>query len=139
LGEKFTFAVLLQIALTLIVGITGILIFKAPLLHGISLLIGMLLSTFILSLHFFARDYRLLLTNWTSITQLFARGAGTLGQVLLLMGTMLIGVIIVVLYALASTIFLPLWSHFLVVAVIFGAGGVYLVWNWKRFWDQLES
>lgn len=139
LSEKFIFAALLQIALTLIVGITGILIFKVPLLHGISLLIGMLLSTFVLSLHFFARDYRLLLTNWTSITQLFARGGGTLGQVLRLMGTMLIGVIVIVLYALASASFLPLWTHFLVIAVIFGAGGIYLIWNWKRFWNQLGS
>ena len=68
----------------------------------------LLFGCYLLSLRYFARDYRLLLLNWTNINQLFNRGSGSLGLVATMMGSLIISIILIVLYGM-SALFYPFW------------------------------
>ena len=74
LREKFRFGVVLQLSLTAVIVLAAVLLFRMPLILAVSFLIGALWSSFLLCLKYFARDYRLLLLDWTNISQLFTRG-----------------------------------------------------------------
>ncbi len=105
LKEKFRFGCALQLVINLLIVVITGLTFHLPLLHLLSLALGNLIATYLLSLRYFVRDYRLLLLSWTNISQLFTRGAGNLGMVLMMMGTMFGSSLLLVLYVIGVTTF----------------------------------
>ncbi|MDO7872211.1 MAG: ABC transporter [Enterococcus casseliflavus] len=103
LREKFRFGVVLQLSLTAVIVLAAVLLFKMPLILAVSFLIGALWSSFLLCLKYFARDYRLLLLDWTNISQLFTRGAGSLGLAIGTIATLFLSIIVIILYGFAAT------------------------------------
>src|SRR5699024_7352926 len=75
--------------------------FKIPVLLVVALMIGVAWGTYLMCQHYFKRDYRLRLTNWTNITQLFNRGGGNLGLIATMFVSLIIGIAIIVAYAMA--------------------------------------
>ncbi|OUK49193.1 ABC transporter, partial [Enterococcus faecium] len=102
LKEKFRFGWILQSFLTGGIALLSGLSFQLPLFFIPSLLFGSLFGCYLLSLRYFARDYRLLLLNWTNINQLFNRGSGSLGLVATMMGSLIISIILIVLYGMLA-------------------------------------
>lgn len=137
LKEKFRFGWLLQSCLSGGIAIIAGLIFHLPLLFLLSFLLGTLIGTYLLSLRYFARDYRLLLLNWTNINQLFTRGAGNLGLVAMLMGTIIGSVIILVIYGITTLMF-PFWIVNGIAFAILIPGVLWLIrYYQKNFWEKL--
>lgn len=102
LKEKFRFGCLLQMSITSVIALLGGFLFHLLLLFILSLVLGALLGSYLLSLRYFARDYRLMLLSWTNINQLFTRGSGNLGMVAMMIGSIIISSILLLLYGLAA-------------------------------------
>lgn len=138
LKEKFLIGFLIQVIISGGTILAASLFLKLSLLLTISGVLGATLGSFVMSVIYFARDYRLLLTNWTSVTQLFQRGGGTiLMSIFIVLGT-IIGGILIGGYAFATYLY-PFWPLLLSVmsGVLLVSGGI--VYYYKRkFWDQLD-
>ncbi|MDN6384717.1 MAG: ABC transporter [Tetragenococcus koreensis] len=137
LQEKFHFAYLLQLALTSSVVVIMGLVLRMPLLHLISALCGGAVGTYLISLRYFSRDYRLLLLDWTEISQLFARGAGNLGLVTTMVGSVFLSVIVLVIYGFAVALLSPLGINMAVGAVFITGSFLWYRHYQKSFWEKL--
>ena len=138
LKQKFLIGFGIQGLLTSVILLAGGLYLKFSIWLLIAGLLGGLLGSFILSLIYFARDYRLLLTNWTSVTQLFQRGGGNLLMGLLIFIGLFVGLAIIGGYAFATAIlpFAPL-APLVIGGILLICGGI--IYYFKvRFWDQLD-
>ena len=72
LQAKFRFGLMLQMVLTGGIALLAILLFKMPILLATTFFLGTLLDLLLAMLKkYFARDYRLLLLDWTNVSQLF--------------------------------------------------------------------
>lgn len=137
LSLKFWFTTLFQLAL-MSLSLLGLGLFlKLPLLLIFTLLLGTILTTIIVSLFYFARDYRLLTLNWTNITQLFQRGGGNFTRMLILFGTMLVGTLFVGLFAFLSTLS-PLVGNLLIFLFALGLFIIFYYHYQKNFWEKLD-
>lgn len=106
LQRKFRLGYLMQLALNVLMIIIISFILKVKISMAIALILGTILGTYLICLHYFSRDYRLRLSNWTNVTELFNRGGGNLGMIFSMMATIFLGTIIVVGYSVAL-IFIP--------------------------------
>ncbi|MGF7326068.1 ABC transporter [Enterococcus faecium] len=112
--------------------------FQLPLFFIPSLLFGSLFGCYLLSLRYFARDYRLLLLNWTNINQLFNRGSGSLGLVATMMGSLIISIILIVLYGMLA-LFYPFWLvNIPVIGLVLILSALWIVYYQRTFWKKFE-
>lgn len=139
LKQKFFIGFVIQGSITGMIMLVGGIYVKLSLLLLIVGLIGAFLGSLVMSMIYFARDYRLLMTNWTSVTQLFQRGGGTMLMGILMMGGLFLGLILIGAYAFLTAIspFAPLTP--LVIGGVLLICGSILIYFKRRFWDQLES
>lgn len=135
LKEKFLFVI--QIQGTLIVLITIIIgtVFSFPVVHIFSLSLGGLLGTYLASLYYFNRDYRLLCLDWTEVSQLFSRGAGNLGLVFNMFGSVLVSALILTFYTL-GVYFAPLITNGVASVIVVLIVGVWLL-HYKSVWEKV--
>lgn len=113
-------------------------VFQLPLFFIPSLLFGSLFGCYLLSLRYFARDYRLLLLNWTNINQLFNRGSGSLGLVATMMGSLIISIILIVLYGMLA-LFYPFWLvNIPVIGLVLILSALWIVYYQRTFWKKFE-
>ncbi|MGX7198156.1 ABC transporter [Enterococcus olivae] len=131
LREKFRFACGIQLIINSLIALLTGLIFHLPLLHLVSMILGNIFSTYILSMRYFSRDYRLLQLNWTNIGQLFTRGAGNMGMVFTMMGGILVSGILLVAYGV-GTMFISFWLLDLPIFLVFFIG----LYSWSRHYQQ---
>jgi len=139
LRRKFLFGYLMQIILNVVIVIIISVVLKAGLIMVLTLICGSAWGTYLMSLHYFSRDYRLRLTNWTNVTELFNRGGGNLGMVATMFASVFISVIILVAYSMLL-INTP-WSAMINVVVL----AVILISSWlllrhyrMKFWNQFD-
>ncbi|ENZ6558122.1 ABC transporter [Enterococcus faecium] len=138
LKEKFRFGWILQSFLTGGIALLSGLSFRLPLFFIPSLLFGSLFGCYLLSLRYFARDYRLLLLNWTNINQLFNRGSGSLGLVATMMGSLIISIILIVLYGMLA-LFYPFWLvNIPVIGLVLILSALWIVYYQRTFWKKFE-
>lgn len=139
LKQKFLVVYLIQAVIAILMAVVGGVMFKLSPLLIISLILGTLVGSFVMSLFYFARDHRLLLTNWTSVTQLFQRGGGTWLMVIVMFLGIFLGFIAIGVYAVAalSLPFVPL-NILVVGGLLLICGGV-IVYFKKQFWDKLDT
>lgn len=132
--QKFFVGLIVQCLLTSGVALIGGIIFKLPFLFIISLLLGSLLGSYLLCLRFFARDYRFILLEWTSISQLFNRGGGNVGLVLTMLGSIFVSLIVLVLYGIAA-MYLPFWPLNLCVLALLSLVSILWIRYYRtHFW-----
>lgn len=139
LKRKFLLGYLFQLVINVIMIVIMAIVLKLGLLMVVAMLLGTAWGNYLISLHYFSRDYRLRLTNWTNITELFNRGGGNLGMVMTMFASLLIGIIVIVLYVVAIY-FIP--QQWLVNGVVFVllAGGSWLVCHYyqQKLWKQFD-
>jgi ABC-2 type transport system permease protein len=138
LQAKFRFGLLLQMVLTGVIALLAILLFKMPILLATTFLLGALLGCYLLCLKYFARDYRLLLLDWTNVSQLFTRGAGSVGLVFGMMGALFLSVLLLAGYGFA-TMFFPFWLVNGPVFFLLVLGSVlWYRYYQKKFWQLIR-
>ncbi|MHC9000304.1 hypothetical protein [Enterococcus bulliens] len=117
--------------------IVAYFVFHMPLILLIAFMIGGLIGSTIFSQVYFWRDFRLFSSHWTDLTQLFSRGAGTFGLVLLQFSGLIIGGILVSAVAFVSYLvpnsLVPIG---LVLVVLLGVGVVHMYY-YKKYWSTL--
>lgn len=130
----FALQAILSGSLALVSG--GIMRLPWPMI--VSLVAGTLLGTVLLCLLYFARDYRLLLLEWTNIDQLFTRGSGSMGRVLAMMATIIVSIIVLILYGFIA-FYLPFWPVMIVVVVGLSLGSFAWIRHYRKtFWETFD-
>ena len=121
-------------------GVFLVVVLRFPVFLSLPFIAGILWGTYLLSLHFFSRDYRLLNVTWTNISQLFTRGVGNYGLMIWMFGSLFVGAILIVLYVVAvmmnvNPVLLNggvmIWLAILSVA--------WLLINRNNFWKKLND
>ncbi|MCB5952877.1 ABC transporter [Enterococcus sp. BWT-B8] len=136
--QKFLVGLIIQSILTGAISLIAGFVFKLPPALIIALLAGALLGCFLFCLRFFSRDYQFLLLDWTSITQLFNRGSGSVGLVVTMLGTIFGSILVLTAYGFA-TAFLPFWPlNLFVLAVLFLFIFLWIRHYRKKFWHQFK-
>ena len=138
LQAKFRFGLMLQMVLTGGIALLAILLFKMPILLATTFFLGTLLGCYLLCLKYFARDYRLLLLDWTNVSQLFTRGAGTVGMIVGMMVALLLSILLLVGYGFAATM-IPFWLLNGPVLLVLLIGSV--LWHnyyQRKFWQLIH-
>lgn len=139
LKEKFLLALAVQAVISggtaLVIG----LVMRANLLLILGLILGSLLGAFVLCLLYFARDHRLLMTDWTNLNQLFNRGSGRFGAAFTMIGSWFGGGILIFIYAMAAqnADFAPL--NPIVLLAVLAVSAVVIWLNKTSFWDKLDE
>lgn len=132
--QKFLVGLLIQSLLTGSIALIGGILFHLSLLNVVILVVGSLLGTYLLCLRFFARDYRFRLLDWTSISQLFTRGSGSVGLVFTMLGSIFISLILLGAYIFAATL-LPFWPlNLSVLAILLLVSILWIRHFQKNFW-----
>jgi ABC-2 type transport system permease protein len=140
LQAKFLFVARFQILISNVLLLGCAIFFRLPISFIAGLLIGNLVLTYLLTLHYFIRDYKLLSLNWMNVSELWNRGGGNLGMFL----TMMLQVFLVALLiggTVSLLIFLPkitlvlsiLWMVLIAVASV-----IYLQMVKNNFWKKIE-
>ncbi len=115
----------------------GILL-KVPVTLLFGLLIGNVIGVYLISLHYFVRDWHLLNLNWTALTQLFTRGSGGFRVFIIFFATLLgAGALIGAIIALIIFIPYPLVVNLALVLLLGFSVGVILHFYQKNFWNNL--
>lgn len=140
LRQKFWVGCKIQMRISGGVGLIMALVLRFPLFLLLSFVAGILWGTYLLSLHFFSRDYRLMNLTWTNVSQLFTRGVGNYGLMLWMFGTIIIGVLLVTLYAVAVVMNLnPVFLNGGVMLWLGILSGAWLWINRNNFWKKLAD
>lgn len=137
---KFNFAFLFQLALTTIVIIVTSLLTKLPFLLILALLIGNSLSCYVGTSFYLKKDSKNLTLNWTNINQLFNRGAGGYQIVATILGTMVIGSVVIFSLVLwinvSSHVLLINVSVFVILLILLT---LYQLKTNKNFWNEMKE
>lgn len=132
LRAKFWLILQVQEALgCAVIVILGILL-HFPILHLVSLLGGSLLGTYLSSLYYFYRDYRLLRLDWNEVSQLFTRGMGKIGVATNMFVTIFVGALLLTSYAIMVNLN-PLLVN-VVVAIVILVGSIGWILHYRQIW-----
>ncbi|CAJ1190536.1 hypothetical protein CPEBRM1_ABPJDJAI_01241 [Companilactobacillus paralimentarius] len=99
LKRKFILGYIFQIVINLALIIVMIIVWKLNLYLSLSMILSTIWGTYLISLYYFSQDYRLRITNWTNVTELFNRGGGNMAIVLKMLIVMILSVGIIILYS----------------------------------------
>lgn len=138
LQVKFNVAFGIQILLNVLIALIGGLILHLNVFYLIGLIGGTAFGTYLLCLRYFSRDYRFLQLDWTNINQLFSRGSGTLGLVMGMIGVMIVGIILLVLYAVALSFAPSLWINLPVFLLVILVSFLWIKYYYDNFWRQFN-
>lgn len=138
LRQKFWVGCKIQMLIAGEVGVLIAVVLRFPLFLSVPFIVGILWGTYLLSLHFFSRDYRLLNVTWTNVSQLFTRGVGNYGLMLWMFGSFFVGAILIVLYVIAVTMNLnPVLLNGGVMIWLAIMSTAWLWINRNNFWKKL--
>ncbi|MGG5372797.1 ABC transporter [Enterococcus sp. AZ196] len=140
LRQKFWVGCRIQMGISGVMGVLLALALHFPIALLLTFTAGILWGTYLLSLYFFSRDYRLLNLTWTNISQLFTRGVGNYGLMLWMFGTMIVGAILIALYVVAVLMNIhPVLLNGGVMIWLAILSGGWLWINHSNFWKKLNS
>lgn len=136
LRQKFLFGFIVQSILTFILATLAYFLFHMSLSLWIAFILGGILGSSVFSQVYFWRDFRLFSSHWTDLTQLFSRGSGTFGLLLLQFGGLVGGGLIiggtVWLMMISTTFLIPLGLLLLLLIVASGVHGYFYLTYWKK-------
>lgn len=136
LQQKFQLGFLVQAGLNLLVTLLIKVFFNIPWTLFFVLVLGTLWGTYLLCLRYFSRDYRMLNLNWTDLNQLFNRGLGRWGLLLLLSVAFILGLGLIGIYSFAVFT----WHNPLLDLAVFAAflilGLVIRQYYQRHFWQK---
>jgi len=137
LKQKFLLGYFIQLGINVVMIVILTLILKMSLIMFVATMVGTAWGTYIISLHYFSRDYHLRLTNWTNITQLFNRGGGNLGMLATMFASIFIGTIMVVIYGFAIAFVEQAWFVNMIATLLLLGSSLLSVRHYQqKFWQQ---
>lgn len=140
LRQKFWVGCKIQMLIAGGLGLLIGLVLHLPVYLLTAFIAGILWGTYLMSLHFFSRDYRLLNLTWTNVSQLFTRGVGNYGLMLWMFGTLFIGAILIVLYVIAVQMNInPILLNGGVLIWLGIMSAAWLLINRSNFWKKLSD
>lgn len=92
---KFYFAFILEWMISAIVILSVVLYLKIPFLASFLIFIGYTITTYIMSLYYYMRDYRLLNLSWNNFNELMQRGVSQVLRIVIQLVTIIIGVLVI--------------------------------------------
>lgn len=135
LRAKFHFAFGLQLLLDLVILLIISLILRLSPLLILGTLLGDILGVYLTSLHYFARDWRLLTLNWTAVSQLYTRGTGGFALFFVFFGTFIgAGLVIGLAAFLLSVLPFTFVINFVLLLLLIGGAILVELHYRKRFW-----
>ena len=138
LKQKFHVGLAIQAALSVGIACIGGVAFKLPLPLILCLLLGSLVGCYLFCLRFFERDYRFLLLEWTSISQLFTRGSGTAGLLVSMLINIMGSLVFLSAYSVAA-MYLPFWPlNLSIMGVFLVAAFLWIAHYKKSFWERFD-
>lgn len=135
--QKFWVLGIVQLIFPLTIYTILAIFLKVKLLLILSLIIGMFGSSFIFGEWVYARDHKLLMTNWQNINQLFYRGGGQWLIAGLQFLVMLLGGITLAVSMIASTMISPYLVSGILIFVLTSILIIIHMWIFKTFWKKL--
>lgn len=140
LRQKFWVGCKIQMLIAGGVGLLISIVLRFPLYLSLPFIAGILWGSYLLSLYFFSRDYRLLNVTWTNISQLFTRGVGNFGLMLWMFGSLFVGAILIVLYVVAVIMNInPILLNGGVMLWLAVLSGAWIWINRSNFWKKLRD
>lgn len=137
LKQKFLLGYLIQLIINMVMVLILTFVLKMSLIMFLTATVGTAWGTYIISLHYFSRDYRLRLTDWTNITQLFTRGGGNLGMIVTMFASIFIGTIMVLIYGVAIAFMEQAWLVNIIVTMLLLTGSILSFRHYQqKFWHQ---
>ncbi len=139
LQRKFLLGYIFQLIINTLILIVATIILKLSLAMLVALICGSAWGTYLISQHYFRRDYKLRLTNWTNVTQLFSRGGGNLGMVTTIFVSIIVGVTVILGYSAAIALLPQAWMINTIVAIIIIILSVLILkFYQQKFWKQFD-
>jgi len=139
LQRKFLLGYLFQIVINMIVILIAAIILKINWVMALALITGSILGTYLISQHYFSRDYRLRLTNWTNVTQLFSRGGGNFGMAATMLLNIIVGLVIIVSYSLVIAFMSQSLMINVIVMLLIIIGSIFIRrYYQQKFWNKFE-
>ncbi|WP_125708257.1 LTA synthase family protein [Companilactobacillus zhongbaensis] len=139
LKNKFFFGFIAQLLINAILIITMGFVYNFGIVMSLSCILGSVWGSFLAGQYYFYRDYRLRLTNWTNITELFTRGGGNLMMILIMFIVMIVGLLILGAYSFMIIAVSKPWMTNGVVAIILILVSFFVMNHYKNvFWKFLD-
>lgn len=138
LRQKFLLGFVFQNVINLVLVVVIAIVTKMSFVMLISTILGSFLGTYLVGQYYFARDFRLRITNWTSITELFNRGGGNFEMVGIMFIIIIVSVIALVAYSMAifkasNPMIINSLVAILILIVSFAVHLHYQKYFWKKF------
>jgi hypothetical protein len=116
-----------------------IIVWRLNLYLSLAMILSTIWGTYLISLYYFSRDYRLRITNWTNVTELFNRGGGNMAIVLKMLIVMILSVGVIVLYSFLIGTGKPAVVVNGIVAFLIIALSFIVVEHYRqKFWQKFE-
>jgi len=139
LHRKFLLGFVFQMIINVLILVVATVVLKLSLAMLLALILGSALGTYLISQHYFSRDYKLRLTNWTNVTQLFSRGGGNLGMAASIFISIIVGVAVIVVYSILISIEqIALMVNGIVAISLIVISILLIKYYQKNFWKQFE-
>lgn len=90
---KFYFAFILEWGISVLALLGVALYLKAPFIPTFLVLIGFTIMTYLLSLYYYMRDYKLLNLSWNNFNELIRRGVSQVVRILIQLVTVVVGIL----------------------------------------------
>ncbi|SHF01425.1 ABC-2 type transport system permease protein [Atopostipes suicloacalis DSM 15692] len=90
---KFYFAFILEWGISVLALLGVALYLKAPFIPTFLVLIGFTVMTYLLSLYYYMRDYKLLNLSWNNFNELMRRGVSQVVRILIQLVTVVVGIL----------------------------------------------
>ncbi|GAB2027707.1 ABC transporter permease [Lactovum odontotermitis] len=139
LRAKFHFAVGLQILMNTVALALLSLIMQIPIIMLVPMLLGNWLTQYVCSQYYYYRDFRLLSSTWTNLSELYTRGSGNWLTVGVLIGSILGGAIAVGVSAFLQMLLpLPLLVNMVLISITIAILFVVYRHYLKAFWRSAQ-
>lgn len=138
LKRKFKLGFIFQLILNVVMLLIMAVILKAGLVMTLMLVLGTVVGTYLISQHFFIRDYRLRLDNWTNVTELFSRGGGNFIMMLSMFLSVIVAGILIAVYSVLL-FYIPQSGLVNLAAVVIILLTIFFVLRYyRKFWNQFK-
>lgn len=138
LKRKFVIGYFFQLAINIVLLIIISFIIKMNFLLLFITILGNILGTYLLSLHYFSRDYYLRMSNWTNVTELFNRGGGNLVLFLTMFFNSVLAFLVVGGYVVLIYRFTAMWVNICAVLIVIGSSVLAFRYYQRKFWSQFN-
>ncbi|MBT9671495.1 hypothetical protein GPK34_05580 [Secundilactobacillus kimchicus] len=124
-----------QAVMVAVLAVAVAVFLQLPVWHTAALIAGLLVGVYLMSVVYFARDWRLRDLDWSNVTTLFNRGGGNFLTFAVIFGGYIIGAIVVFMDYMAISVMGGLVATGLVLLVLLAVGALVVWWFDWHYWS----